>query len=183
MKRFVPAAILAALLVPATAAAKEPSQASISGPGFRKTLKMQPGDFMNTALGHLTIRSGFFPAAVGQIPNPMLPGRPAGNLGPKYTIVWTVPLPGHTHRVRQDVYPYARGGAVTYMKPGQRIFDTQTRGGWYSAYGLKQTLTQLGLPARVPQGSSSGASLALLGIPGALALAGIAFVLRRRRSA
>jgi hypothetical protein len=185
MKRFLFAALAgAALLIPATAAAKEPSEASISGPGFSKTLKMQPGDFMNTALGHMTERSGFFPAAVGQVPSPMLPGRPAGKLGPRYTIVWTVPIPGHTHRIRQDVYPYARGGAVTYMKPGQPIFDMRTRGGWYAAYGLKQTLMGLGLPARAPQSSSSpsSASLALIGIPSVLALAGIAFALRRRRA-
>ena len=183
MKRFMLAAMLAALLVPATAAAKEPSEASISGPGFSKTLKLRSGDFMNTTLGHVTDRSGFFPAAMGQIPSPMLSGRPSGNLGPRYTIVWTVPMPGHTHRIRQQVYPYARGGAVTYMKPGQRIFEGQTHGGWYMATGLKATLMQLGLPARAPQGSSSsGAGLALLGIPGALALAGIAFALRRPRA-
>ena len=115
MKRLMLAVIAAALLVPATAAAKEPSEASISGPGFSKTLKLQAaGDFSNTALGHLTFRSGFFPAAVGQIPDPMLSGRPAGKLGPRYTIVWTVPGGGNTHRIRQDIYPYARGGAVTH---------------------------------------------------------------------
>ena len=183
MKRLVLAALSAALLIPATAAAKEPSEASISGPGFSKTLTMQPGDFENTAIGHLTMRSGFFPAAMGQVPSPMLPGRPAGKLGPKYTLVWLVPAGASTHRVRQDVYPYARGGAVTYMKPGQPIFEMQTRGGWYAAYGLKQTLMGLGLPARAPQSSSSSssASLALIGIPSVLALAGIAFALRRRR--
>jgi hypothetical protein len=183
MKRFLLAALAgAALLIPATAAAKEPSEASISGPGFSKTLKMQSGDFDNSALGHVTMLSGFFPAAVGQVPSPMLPGRPTGNLGPRYRIVWTVPIPGHTHRIQQDVYPYARGGAVTYMKPGQPIFEMRTRGGWYAAYGLKQTLMRLGLPARAPQSSASSASLALLGIPGVLALAGIAFALRRRRA-
>ena len=183
MKRFVLAAVVgAALLIPTAALAKEPSEASIKGPGFSKTLKMKQ-DFESSPLGRLTMETGFFPAAVGQQPDPMLPGRPSGKFGPKYTIVWTVPMPGHTHRIRQQVYPYARGGAVTYMKPGQRIFEGQTHGGWYMATGLKATLMQLGLPARAPQGSSSsGAGLALLGIPGALALAGIAFALRRRRA-
>ena len=92
MKRLTIAAIAGALLVPGTAAAKEPSEASISGPGFSKTLKLQAaGDFSNTALGRLTFKAGFFPAAVGQIPDPMLSGRPTGRLGPRYTIVWTVP--------------------------------------------------------------------------------------------
>jgi hypothetical protein len=187
MKRFVLAATITAalLLVPATASAKEPTSASISGPAFSKTLKAPlSGDFQNTALGHLTFRSGFFPAAVGQQPDPMLAGRPAAKLGPRYTIIWTVPGPpgNETHTVRQDLYPYARGGALTFMKPGQSIFDMKTRGGWYRAYGLKSTLVSLGLSARAPKSSgSSGARLALLGIPGALALAGIAFAVSRRR--
>jgi hypothetical protein len=182
MKRFVLAAVVAALVVPATAAAKEPSEASIKGPGFSKTVKMKQ-DFGSSPLGRLTMESGFFPAAFGQQPDPMLPARPSGKLGPKYTIVWTVPMPENTHRVRQDLYPYAAGGALTYMSRGQSIFDTHTRGGWYRAYGLKQTLVSLGLPAQLKASKgSSNASLALLSIPGALILAGVAIALRRRRA-
>jgi hypothetical protein len=183
MKRLTLVAAVAALLVPAAALAKEPSQAAVSGPGFHKTFKanFQSKDFANTTIGRLTIGSGFFPAAMGQQPDPMLPGRPSGKLGPRYTIIWTVPMPGNTHRVRQDVYPYARGGAVTYMKRGQAIFDSKTIGGWYRAYGLKQTLLQAGLPASAPK-RSSGMSLAWLGIPGALVLGGLVLALRRRHS-
>ena len=183
MKRLILAAALAALLVPAAALAKEPAQASISGPGFHKTLSApENGDFASTPLGRLTAATGFFPAAVGQSPNPMLPGRPSGPLGPRYTIVWTVPVPGHTHGVRQDLYPYADGGAVTYMKPGQPIYESQTRGGWYRAYGLRQTLSGLGLPARRAQATGSSVALfAGIGIPGALALIGAFFLLRRQR--
>jgi len=182
MKRLMLAATVgAALLLPATAAAKEPTQASISGPGFKKSVKWQQGgDFESTPIGHLTFRSGFFPAAVGQQPDPMLGGKPAGTLGARYTILWLIPAGADTHTVRQDIYPYAQGGAITYMKPGQAIFDMKTRGGWYHAYGLKSTLVSLGLPERAQSSSSSSASLALLGIPGALALAGIALALRRR---
>jgi len=185
MKRLILAAVLAGLLVPAAALAKEPSAASISGPGLNKTLTAPQndngGDFTSTTLGRLTIATGFFPAAVGQSPDPMLPGRPAGSLGPRYTIVWTVPVPGHTHRVRQDLYPYAEGGALTYMKLGQAIFEMRTLGGWYRAYGLKRTLVRLGLPSPA-RGASSGVSLAWLGIPGALVLAGGALLFRRRRA-
>jgi hypothetical protein len=185
------AAALAALLVPAVAAAKEPSQASISGPGFSKTLKMRDLEhFSGSKLAELTEESGFFPSAVGQSPNPMLPGRPGGKLGPRYTIVWTVPGPPGltTHRVRQDLYPYARGGSVTYTKRGQPIFDMKTVGGWYRNPLLKGSLVGLGLPKQAPRASaSSGSNLGLLagiGIPGALAVAGVAVVVaRRRRSA
>ena len=184
------AAALAALLVPAVAAAKEPSQASISGPAFSKTLTMKNLEhFSGSKLAQLTDESGFFPSAVGQSPNPMLPGRPSGKLGPRYTIVWTVPgPPGVTvHKVRQQLYPYARGGAVTYTKPGQPIFDMTTVGGWYRNPLLRGTLVGMGLPARAPSGSPGGTNYGLLagiGIPGALAVTGAALVVaRRRRSA
>jgi hypothetical protein len=183
MRRSILTAVaLAALLVPAAALAKEPAQASISGPGFHKTLSAPENPhFSSTALGRLTEQSGFFPAAVGQSPDPMLHGHPAGKLGPRFTIFWTVPAPGHTHRVRQDVYPYAADGALTYTKPGQPIFDQKTLGGWYRAYGLKRTLMELGLPAAAPGGSGSSVSLAWLGIPGLLVAAGLALGVTRRK--
>jgi hypothetical protein len=184
MKRLILAVALAALLVPAAALAKEPSAASISGLAFEKTLTAPENDnFTSVPLGRLTDAAGFFPAAVGQSPDPMLPGRPAGSLGPRYTIVWTVPVPGHTHRVRQDVYPYAEGGALAYMKPGQPIYESRTIGGWYRAYGLKEELVRLGLPAR-PAQDAAGSSYALfagIGIPGALALTGVFLLVRRSR--
>ena len=63
----VAAAVLAALAFPTLAAAKEPSQATISGPGFTKTLKMRGGgDFSSTPIGRLTNDAGFFPSVVGE---------------------------------------------------------------------------------------------------------------------
>ena len=189
MIRLSLAVALVALVVPAVAAAKEPSRASVSGPGFSKTLKMKNLEhFSGSKLAQLTEESGFFPSAVGQSPNPMLSGRPSGKLGPRYTIVWTVPGPpgNTTHRVHEDLYPYARGGAVTYTKPGQPIFDMKTVGGWYRNPLLKGTLVGLGLPERAPNGSSGGTNFGLLAGIGirALALTGAALVVaRRRRSA
>lgn len=193
MTRFsLTLAILAtALLIPSAALAKGPSDASISGPGLGKTLAIRgEGETQNTALGQLTLNAGFFPAAFGQQPNPMLPGRPADRLGPKYTIRYLVPgggEPGHVQKfhITQDLYPYAAGGAVTYMKPGQKIFDFTTRGGWFrGGLALKQTLVHNGLPARAPSASSSSRNLALLvAAPAVLLLgAGAALVARRRRS-
>jgi LPXTG-motif cell wall-anchored protein len=181
------AALAVALLLPAAALAKGPSSASISGPGLGKTIKVSgDGETAGTALGELTLAVGFFPAAFGQQPNPMLSGRPQGKLGPKYTIRYVVPGPSSTaFHITQDLYPYAAGGAVTYMKPGQRIFDFATRGGWFRGGStLKQALVRDGLPARAPSTASSSRSLAVLvGAPLALLLAGgAAFVARRRRS-
>jgi hypothetical protein len=184
MIRLILAVALAALVVPLAASAKEPSQASISGPGFSKTILPTTGDeWGETPLSQLTDLSGFFPSAVGQSPDPMLHHEPSA-LGPRYTIVWTVPGPPGpaTHRVRQELYPYARGGSVTYTKPGQPIFDGTTLGGWYRNAELKQTLVALGLPARAPS-SSGGVSAALIGglAAGAAVLAAAAIFWRRQR--
>jgi hypothetical protein len=151
------AAIAAALLVPAVASAKGPTSASISGPGFSKKIKVLYDGSGGTPGGDLTQQAGFFPAAFGQQPDPMLHRRPGGKLGPRYTILWRVPG-GAVFVVRQDIYPYARGGAVTYMKPGQPIFDMTTRGGWYRDPQLKRTLVGLGLSAHAPAPSRSGGS-------------------------
>jgi hypothetical protein len=142
------AAIAAALLVPTVASAKGPTAASISGPGFSKRITVGNDGSGGTPGGDLTQQAGFFPAAFGQSPDPMLHRRPA-HLGPRYTIVWNVPG-GTVFHVRQYVYPYARDGAVTYMKPGQPIFDMTTRGGWYRDPQLKRTLVGLGLSAKAP---------------------------------
>jgi hypothetical protein len=175
-----------ALLLPVAAAAKGPSAASISGGGLAKAIKIAGnGETDQTPLGRLTMQTGFFPAAFGQSPNPMLPKRPSGDLGPRLVIRYVVPGgDNQTFHITQSVYPYAQGGAVTYMKPGQPIFGMATIGGWYRAFGLKRTLVAQGVPARAPSGSS-GSSFALLagiGIPGAFVLAGTAVFFRRRKT-
>jgi endonuclease YncB( thermonuclease family) len=184
------AALAGALLLPAVALAKGPSAATISGPGLGKTLRISGnGETEGTALGNLTASAGFFPSAFGQEPNPLLPGRPRGNLGPKFTIRYRVPggdAPSvSTFHITQDLYPYTAGGAVTYMKPGQKIFDFTTHGGWFrGGPELKQMLVRNGLPARAPKASSASRNLAVLvGAPILVLLAGTgAFLARRRRS-
>jgi hypothetical protein len=182
------AALAAALLIPATALAKGPSAASISGPGLGKAITVSGSEAPGSPLMQLAMNVGFFPAAFGQEPDPMLPGRPSGKLGPKYTIRYLVPgggRPGHVQmfHITQDLYPYAAAGAVTYMKPGQKIFDFTTRGGWFRGYALKQTLVRKGLPARAPKASSNRNLAVLVGAPIIVLLAGgAAFAARRRRS-
>ncbi len=187
--RLAPVLLAAALIFPAAAAAKGPSAASISGPGLGKTLKLSGGgEQMGSPLGNLTEAAGFFPASFGQSPDPMLRARPAGDLGPGYTIHYVVPGPdSKTFLVDQDLYPYARGGAVTYTKPGQPIFDGTTRGGWFrGGLPLKLTLVQQGLPSTRP-GVSDGVNLGLIAgivVPGGLVLlAGAALLTARRRRA
>src|SRR4051794_14281635 len=128
-------ALLALAVVPA-ALAKGPTEARITGPGIGKAIVVggdaesgTPSDF-----GALVEGLGFFPAAFGQQPDPMLPGRPGGELGPKYVVAYQVPTGNASaDEIAQDVYPYAAGGTVAYMRPGQPLFGTQVPGGWFRA--------------------------------------------------
>jgi hypothetical protein len=176
-------AALAALALPAVASAKGPTEGSISGPGFSKVVKVLYDGGGGSAGDNLTQESGFFPAAFGQSPDPMLHRKPAGPLGPRYTIAWKVPGGGGAmFRIRQDLYPYARGGAVTFTKPGQPIFDMSTRGGWYRDPGLKRTLVSLGLPASAPSDGSGFTYTLVFGLvaAGLLGAAALLFALRQR---
>jgi hypothetical protein len=178
------AAALAALALPTAASAKGPTEGSISGPGFSKVVKVLYDGGGGSAGDNLTQESGFFPAAFGQSPDPMLHAKPAGPLGPRYAVAWKVPGgSGTMFRIRQDVYPYAHGGALTYTKPGQPIFGMSTRGGWYRDPELKSTLISLGLSANAPSEGSGGFNyplvfgLAAAGVLGAVLL----LFLRRQR--
>jgi hypothetical protein len=188
MKRMLVLAAIVALALPVAALAKGPTGASISGPGSGGGLNITGnGESGGTPLGDVTEQAGFFPAAYGQEPNPMLPARPQGDLGPKYTINYDVPDgEGPVFHIQQDVYPYANPPA-TYMKPGQQIFDMETHGGWFQADPqLKNTLVSAGLPATAPSASTGGSSSFPTGLVGvllaALLLAAATTVAVRRRA-
>jgi hypothetical protein len=156
---FVP---VLALVFAAPALAKGPSEAEVTGPGIKGGAihlgSSQPGDpGPGTPLGDLVDKTGFFPAMFGQTPDPMLRSKPRGSLGPKYTITYRVPAPGGTDTIRQDLYPYAAQGPLTYTKPGQEFFGSErTHGGWFQAPAtLKSDLVDRGLPASAPSAGGS----------------------------
>jgi hypothetical protein len=187
MKRLAFVLLAAAALAPA-ALAKGPSAATITGRGLVHALSVK-GTESSGLLGDLTTYTGFFPASFGQEPSPLLARRPA-NVGPRYTIHYVVPG-DKIYRLTQDLYPYALGGAVTYMKPDQPIFGMGSRGGWYrGGVDLKRTLVRAGLPRTNPvprasakkAGGDSSALLLGIGIPGVVLLTGAAVLVARRRS-
>jgi hypothetical protein len=153
MKRLTVVCIsLLALALAGSAAAKGPSQAKITGPGLGSGLMIKgvgEGD-TSTDLGLLVADGGFFPQVFGQSPSPLLKAQPQ-QLGPRYTVTYTVPGPSES-RLEQELYPYAAGTPVSYMRPGQTFWDTQsTMGGWYRGSGqLKTMLVRAGLPASPP---------------------------------
>lgn len=160
MKRIVLLISTLALAVAAPALAKGPSEATITGPALGEpiTFSWTVGDpASGTPFGSLVEGTGFFAAAFGQTPEPMLASKPKGDLGPRYTIAYGGLGQYPDSAIRQDLYPYAAGGPVTYMKPGQPLYDRTTVGGWYRApVSFKDTLVSIGLPESAPGGSRAG---------------------------
>jgi hypothetical protein len=181
MKRFVlvPLAIaLVAALVPTASLAKGASEAEIVGPGLDNPVSL-PSDEAGGLLEGVAGAAGFFPAVFAQSPDPMLDERPAGVLGPKYTVTYVMPGPGgELDRLVQDLYPFADPAPVSYTESGQRFWSTErTRGGWFVAPAhLKDLLVSAGLPQNPPLGDGdSGLPWMFGGLAIALA-AGLALV-------
>lgn len=169
--------LAAALVLPAAAAGKGASKASLQGPNVKGTLVISgDGESGGTPLGDVASHSGYFSGVFGQDPNhPMLASAPKGPLGPAYRVSYVVPGPNESRSlVRQTIYPYAPGGAVSFMRPGQFVWYGQTTmGGWYrGGSALKQDLVALGLPVKAPDGGGFSPSAGAIGgiAAGAIAL-------------
>ena len=166
--RALVVAALAALVVAAAAQAKGASAATISGPGLDDDITVAiSGDGDD-----FTQQGGFFGQAFSQTPDPTFPARPHGDLGPRYEIDYTVPGPNNdVFHLKAQLYPYAEGGPVTYMPPGQSFFEgMKTHGGWFRApAALKDTLVEAGLPPNPPSAVGAG-STPFWRSPGGIAL-------------
>jgi hypothetical protein len=154
MRKYLTAAILLVLALPAVAAAKGAVSASISGPGLTHALVIKgDGEGPGTALGTLSDASGFFAQVFAQTPDPTLASRPRGTLGLRYRAIYLVPGPNDAQsRLVQYIFPYAKPVALTYVKPGQKFWDgKKAHGGWYGASpAMKRVLVRAGLPAKQP---------------------------------
>jgi hypothetical protein len=152
---------LAVLLVavPTAAQAKGATTATINGggpgglPGGPISLRGDGGPGSSTDLGMLAQGTGLYSVVFGGDPGAVLKAAPTDRLGPRYTVTWTFPDPagGKDRKVRQQLWPYAAGGPVTFTPAGQPVLDTTTTGGWYQGFdGLRAQLVELGLPNRQP---------------------------------
>jgi hypothetical protein len=157
-RRALAMLVLALLLaaVPTAALAKGASAATISGggsgglPGGPITLGGDGEPGSGSDLSNLADATGVWALLFEDGPGGELAAAPTDRLGPRYTITWTFPNGvGTEDRVRQEVWPYAAGGPVTFMRSGQPVLESATKGGWYRAGdGLRQQLVSLGLPDR-----------------------------------
>ena len=192
MKRLVSVVVAVAVLaalVATSALAKGASEAIITGPGLGDGINLAgEGDAGGGALMQIAEDAGFFPSVFATTPNPMLSKRPAGELGPSYTIRYTMPGPnGVTNELVQDLYPYAHPTPITYMASGQRYFGTEkVVGGWFVASTtLTDELVTAGLPESAPTTGGSGIpwtsiEVAAAAIVALLAALGAVLVARRR---
>ena len=154
--------IAAAMTLATPAFAKGPSQASITGPGLGRAIVVsgngEPGEQGRLAslaeqTGLFTVMFGAGASISGPAPARLHTSPPKASLGPRYTLVYTVPgvtpRPGQQFgRVRQDLYPGAAGGPLIYTPPGQQGFGGPlTVTGWLRGRPqLTRTLAQLGVP-------------------------------------
>ena len=189
MKRLLLVIAVGALVLPATAFAKGPSEAKITGPGLAKAITITGTETDGSPIMNLADATGLFPAAFGQTPDPMSAAPPKSGLGPKYSLEYVVPAGNSaSNKIHQDLYPYAKNGGWTHMPAGQPIFDMTTHGGWFHDTRLKGILVAHGLPKSPPSSptssKSSTAGFFSTGKIGALALVlfgiGAAAVFTRR---
>jgi hypothetical protein len=147
--RWIPVVVAAVVIAgTGTASAKGPNGGQITGDGLRAPIPLTRGEGDPTG-DRLIEDAGFFALAFSQVPDPTMRARPPGELGPKLTITWTLSTGPGSNIVREDVYPYAAHGPVTYMAAGQAVYDQPVKGGWYRATpGLVTSLQTLGVPTR-----------------------------------
>lgn len=153
------AAVVIAVAPPALA--KGPTLMRITGPGLTHQIVIsgggEPGQLDQLAV--LATQTGLYTAMFGPNVSGPAPARlrtppPAAALGPRYTIVYTVPgvtpQPGQEFgQIREDLYPHAAGGPVIYIPSGQRGFGQPLLvTGWLRGTPqLVRTLARLGVPA------------------------------------
>jgi hypothetical protein len=161
VRRIVRLGVVAAAVIAGPAAeAKGPSQAVVTGPGLSAplSLRVSGSRTIGQELADMVQLSGFFDEAFGGKPRGH---RPSGELGPRYTVTYTMSAVRPPATLTQDVYPFADHGPVTTMASGQTFWGNQhTPGGWYRAKGrFKTFLMDLGVPEPIvhrPAGVTSG---------------------------
>jgi hypothetical protein len=138
-----------------------PSQIVIEGPALSSPVALRDRvEPPSPALAIIVEETGFYSGLANGLssrnPPSVFRHRRRGNLGPRYTVTYTLPGPG-TSTVRQYVFPYAAPGPVVHMPPGQQFWSTNaTVGGWHVAGArLKTVLIDVGLPETPPSAAES----------------------------
>jgi hypothetical protein len=144
MKRcvFVCLCVVAVVGLATPAPAKGVRDATIKGPRFTEPLVID-----RSTVIELTQTSMLYVATSHQPATAVMKQRPPGRLGPRYVVTWGwLVAAERTKPVRQMLYPFAEGGALSYVPPGQRLSEQwRLKGGWLRVgQRLTDVLTTLG---------------------------------------
>jgi hypothetical protein len=147
------AAVLASgmALVSTTAFAKGAQQLTVTGPGVSAPIRLTNSTEAFTSLNTIAEKAGLFHPPADRL----TATRPFGDLGPRYvaTYDWLI-AQDTTAPLRQELYPFADGGAVAYTPPGQRVGRGSFAAGWYRA-GAELTMILVGMGVPVPASYAS----------------------------
>jgi hypothetical protein len=134
------------VLVPTSADAKGAKEITVSGPGLAAPIRIANSAKTSTSPNEIAEATGWFKYPADRAPA----SRPAGRLGPRYiaTYDWIIGQ-DTTALVRQELYPFADGGAVAYTPPRQTAGEGSPPRGWYRA-GPELTLLLVNVGVPVP---------------------------------
>jgi hypothetical protein len=135
------------VLAPTAADAKGARNVTVTGPGLDAPIRLGADSSAN----RLWQAAGLLVSTPDRVSD-NVPQKVA--LGPRYraTFQWLVG-PEKTTPIRQDLYPFAESGALSFTPPGQRELESASRGGWYRA-GPELTLLLVNAGVPVPRSSS-----------------------------
>ena len=159
------------IAIPSTASAKEIVEVTVHDEeGTAHTLVGE------RAARDLADSTHVYSAAFRTDPRLILTDAPSGDLGPRFSLLWDL---GFGVPIRQDAYPLAEDGPVTFVPPDQPLGEdatspvNRTFGGWFRAdAGLVDAFESMGFPLE-PEGG--GVALGRSTI--ALAIAVLTFAL------
>jgi hypothetical protein len=140
---------------PASAKVESITEANVTGPGLEGGLRIEAPDTEGLWESGIDVAGGLDDARVDSVEEL---GLTPADLGPSYRVTYR--FDGDDDLIRQDLYPYAKGGPVTYTPPGQELtprpggpagLKMPMLAGWYqSSLGFFNYLVDHGLPERNP---------------------------------
>jgi hypothetical protein len=139
------------------------AEATISGPGLGRGMTIEGPDTEALWESGVDVAGGLDDARADSI---AALGLTPAELGPRYIAIFRFGPGTPDDVIRQDIYPYAKGGPVTYTPPGQKLTGEgrmmiveggRIVAGWYeSPLGFFHYLVDHGLPERNPVVAAAG---------------------------
>jgi hypothetical protein len=144
---------IATVVIAGPASAKASlAEADFTGPGLRGGMRIEAPDTEGLWESGIDVAGGLDDTRADSVEELGL--TPAA-LGPRYLVTYR--FHGSDHLIRQDLYPYAKGGPVTYTPPGQELnvgINMSIIAGWYqSSLGFFHYLVDHALPETNPVAS------------------------------